>query len=259
MDVLLQVVVATAVGTSALTPRPAAAGAHGEDVAAGGGGGSSASPLAMTVESVVRVAQSRFNRADPVAASFPSENPDEAMVLCGSNADNILMISTDGGRSFEQHVQWVDGHVSSSLDHIADIANNLVGDRGWRRTTRGDGVPQGYQKHPFHGPWVTNRTGIVVADWTARNVTFHTDETASIQAHWSAPAHELVMFSLGAGGVTALDHTGQTELPGHCSASIWHQGTARPRAPWTLLQQLSGCIRYDRWRQTLDISVDYRL
>lgn len=212
MVVLLHVVAAAAVGTSALTPRPAAAGVHGDYVTGGGGDGSASPAPVMSVESVVRVAESRFNRADPVAASFPSDNPDEAMVLCGSNADNTLMISTDGGRSFEQHVQWVDGHVSSSLDHIADIANNLVGDQGWRRTTRGDGVPQGYQKHPFHGPWVTNRTGIVVADWTARNITFHTDETAGIQAHWSAPPHELVMFSLGAGGVTALDHTGQNFL-----------------------------------------------
>lgn len=187
MDVLLQVVAATAVGTLALTPRPATAAVYRPEDVAGGGGAGSATPLVdVSVESVVRIAESRFNRADPVAASFPSDNPDEAMVLCGSNADNVLMISTDGGRSFEQHVQWVDGHTSSSSDHIADIANNLVGDRGWRRTTRGDGVPQGYQKHPIHGPWVTNRTGIVVADWTARNITFHTDETASIQAHCAA-------------------------------------------------------------------------
>ena len=168
--------------------------------------------LALSVESVVRVVESRFNRADPVATSFPATNPDDALVLCGSNADDLLMISTDGGRAFERHVQWVNGHVSSSLPHIQDIGNNLVGEGNWRRTTRGRGVPQGYQTGPIRGPWTTNRTGIVTADRAARNVTFHTDETLSTQAHWSAPPHELVMFSLGAGGVTPLDRTGRNFL-----------------------------------------------
>ena len=204
ISLLLGTVTVTMIGAGLATARaPAVSHARGD--------GASRS-LVLTVESVVRVAESRFNRADPVATSFPAVDPDDALVLCGSNADDMLMISTDGGRSFARHVQWVNGHVSSSLPHIQDIANNLVGGGNRRRTTRGDGVPQGYQKHPFHGPWVTNRTGILTADQIARTVTFHTDETPDTQAHWSAPPHELVMFSLGAGGVTPLDRTGHNFL-----------------------------------------------
>ena len=76
------------------------------------------------------------------------------------------------------------------------------------RTTRGTGVPQGYQAAPTTGPWKTSTIGFITADRVAKNITFHSDETESVQSHWSALPHELIMLSLGAGGVTPLDSSG---------------------------------------------------
>jgi hypothetical protein len=158
------------------------------------------------VESVVLVGQSNATRMDPVAMSFAAKRAEDALVLCAT--DSQVMISTNGGGSFERHMQFINGHESASLPHIRDIGSGPIGLGDTRRTTRGAGVPQGYQTSALTGPWQTTSVGIITADTVARNVTFKTEVSPSSQAHWAAPPHEIIMFSLAAGGVTQLDSGG---------------------------------------------------
>ena len=76
------------------------------------------------VESVVLVGQSNATRMDPVAMSFAAKRAEDALVLCAT--DSQVMISTNGGGSFERHMQFINGHESASLPHIRDIGSGPI-------------------------------------------------------------------------------------------------------------------------------------
>ena len=178
----------------------------------------------VTIESVALVGLSSQASIDPTTITFADSNPDKATVLCTGNG--TVMQSDDGGKTFARCKEAGGVPCFVPENAIGTGAGGSV-----MRQPAGLGVPAGYTPKEgsagplWKGPWKSTSIETVTKGSNGA-LTFAHDTSAAAQSSWGAPPHNsLILFSLGSGGVTALDDTGKNFL---ATPWLWYADAPLP-------------------------------